>query len=468
MKYNIFAITLCFFPLLLNGCDTVTIDEINENKKINDEQITKLSMQIAMNLQEQKEYINKMQYNLPTTFKTIDDKMAEIADRIDGFAGYYVELKNPEALEINISDIEYALEMTKGMTHVIHMTNPDAFTPSLQTELIQALSQVYNMDSVMSGTTELIIRPAKYNIRQLQDWLRNIRDHDKMNSLRIDEKNNRIEVRVSTSEYIGIIHSQLIRSGIPEDALSVIIKEPVKLNSNSITDYYRPVIGGLEINRVVSPSPTLSLNNCTIGFTALINDNPYFVTNSHCSEEPFNTDSGVMYQVYPSAIGYEYYDQPLYPNCPYPFGSKCRLSDASLYRFYSGIQYNKKIAFPETSGGLFFNQAKPVISLSSPPQYSPIFKVGRTTGTQAGIIFDTCESRKATDGIWRLCSIESTLDSSGGDSGAPVFILLGEDIETAEIGLYGIHWGSTSNRSYASAIPFILSDLGIGYMDIVF
>src|SRR5690625_127326 len=71
-------------------------------------------MQIAMNLQEQKEYINKMQYNLPTTFKTIDDKMAEIAHRIDGFAGYYVELKNPEALEINISDIESALDSSGG------------------------------------------------------------------------------------------------------------------------------------------------------------------------------------------------------------------------------------------------------------------------------------------------------------------------------------------------------------------
>src|SRR5690625_1783864 len=71
-------------------------------------------MQIAMNLQEQKEYINKMQYNLPTTFKTIDDKMAEIAHRIDGFAGYYVELKNPEDLEINISVMVSALVCSGG------------------------------------------------------------------------------------------------------------------------------------------------------------------------------------------------------------------------------------------------------------------------------------------------------------------------------------------------------------------
>src|SRR5690625_1348617 len=94
--------------------EQVLTQQMSLIKSGNDEHIIQLSMQIAMNLQEQKEYINKMQYNLPTTFKTIDDKMAEIAHRIDGFAGYYVELKNPEALEINISDIESALDSSGG------------------------------------------------------------------------------------------------------------------------------------------------------------------------------------------------------------------------------------------------------------------------------------------------------------------------------------------------------------------
>src|SRR5690554_1113483 len=102
IKYHIFMIILLFFPLLLNGCDAITLGEINGNKNINDEHATQLSMQVESNLQEQKEFINKMQNNETSEFKTIDDKMAEIADRIDGFAGYYVELKNPEVLEVKI------------------------------------------------------------------------------------------------------------------------------------------------------------------------------------------------------------------------------------------------------------------------------------------------------------------------------------------------------------------------------
>lgn len=64
----------------------------------------------------------------PTTVKTIDDKMAEIADIIPGFAGYYLEPKDPKILESEITDIETALQISNNMLPIIRMTNSEQVT----------------------------------------------------------------------------------------------------------------------------------------------------------------------------------------------------------------------------------------------------------------------------------------------------------------------------------------------------
>jgi hypothetical protein len=170
----------------------------------------------------------------------------------------------------------------------------------------------------------------------------------------------------------------------------------------SLNAYHRPVVGGIKAQVPGS---------CTVGFNAKIGSNYYFVTNTHCSSSPGQTDGGIAYQPNsPSAIGYEYFDLPFF-SCGAP--SQCRYSDASLYRYYGSITNDHQIALPNppSIGSTMWDPNLPKWVNSEgpyPPMYTYTARTGIGTGFMVGIIIETCEDK--TSGSWLLlCQYRSLM-----------------------------------------------------------
>jgi hypothetical protein len=133
----------------------------------------------------------------------------------------------------------------------------------------------------------------------------------------------------------------------------------------------------------------------------------------------------------------------------YP-GFRCRFSDALLAR-YTDNDFSdfgtiaRTTFFRQRVGSLKINNNNPrwtvVTEFGFPFLGETAHKVGRTTGHTAGPVVFTCVDTgvSGTD-IVLICQDFVLAQVFGGDSGSPVFELVGPD----EVALVGVLWGGTT------------------------
>jgi hypothetical protein len=208
-----------------------------------------------------------------------------------------------------------------------------------------------------------------------------------------------------------------------------------------------------------------------------------FVTNSHCTETRGISNDTEIHQpddpVFSSNhIGNEGWDPPFFTGGECPEGRRCRYSDAAYvdYAFRGNTvddaPWIARTSFEENS--ITLNDERPnfwiVSETPQPLSRTVLVKVGRTTGWTAGVITgdDTCvrANVKGTDitlicqGRVRRIAGEHKM-SDKGDSGSPVFQLVGEN----EVSLHGILWGGPSDHSYYMYSPMAFVQMEVGFVE---
>ncbi|MGH7534647.1 MAG: hypothetical protein ACREMG_03575, partial [Gemmatimonadales bacterium] len=200
---------------------------------------------------------------------------------------------------------------------------------------------------------------------------------------------------------------------------------------------------------------------CSLGFNALDNGVPSFVTASHCTlvqggteGTPYFQETWLDFSGLGTMIGTEAED-PVYFSSPRrrrgacPRNRVCRYSDASRAQ-YSIPADADKVALghiARTSGpnnGSITITGSFNITAEGSAVLGQVNKVGRTTGWTQGQVSATCVNVNV-DGtaITQLCQTLVGSDLPGpvlvgaGDSGSPVFIVNGDPNVT----LAGILWG---------------------------
>ncbi|ARA93984.1 MAG: hypothetical protein D6685_00560 [Bacteroidetes bacterium] len=431
--------------LLLAGCDSISsTDPATERRAVTPEtgRITPHRLQSAQ------------------PFQTLDDRLAEVADRVPGFGGLFFD--------------------EDGRLHVYQLD------PSLSSRTTAALDLLTDLDPATRADARVL--EATYDFRQLQEWRllvrQNLLGHDGVMSLDIDERVNRLTVGIEDAAHREQTRAALEALGIPEEAVLVVETSPFTplqaippgWQGNTLVEEVDPKAGGLQIERSAGGA-------CTLGFNATWYNQQTgqyedaFVTNSHCT----NVQGGVENTAFgqpdsPDVIGTEVQDPPYfsgtsgYYTCP--VGYVCRLSDSAVVRYAPGIDHvlgkiykTRSYGTGGSMGSIIHDGNMFTITSTGTYPYAgqTLNKIGRTTGWTRGPVSNTCiDISQYGTSIILLCQGIVDARSDGGDSGSPVFRQLSEN----EVRLEGILWGENPNaHQFAfSPIASVTQELDIYYV----
>lgn len=262
----------------------------------------------------------------------------------------------------------------------------------------------------------------------------------------IDHARNRIVVGVlSLADSEGIV-AKAVELAIPAGALRFERTgrfQPLE----TLLDSIRPIKGGIVLEH--EKSPTLPIQQCTLGFLALWGGEHAFVTASHCSSQEGVLDSTKQFQPHwhalpqsASSIGFEVADSSML--CHF---QRCTYADAAVYRatLPPGDWYFKRIA--RTVSGCFPSCTPPApLTINSTNPFWSIVrtrttivvgdlvsKIGIATGWTQSYVRQVCMTTKT--GVAHLCQAYSDFQADGGDSGAPVLLdILGGTDTTVTLG----------------------------------
>jgi len=307
--------------------------------------------------------------------------------------------------------------------------------------------------------SDLRVAQGQYEYAQLDAWYRQARPGAFSVSGIIlgdvDEGQNRLRFGVSDAGAADGVRNVLGQLGIPAGAAIVEQRAPIVAVA-TLRDRVRPLVGGLQINFFPSPVSPVTLI-CTLGFNALRNGVPSFITNSHCSNVEGGTETPTdYYQNLRSGgaanfIGVEV-DDPQWTSqanldCPPPLA--CRYSDASRAQYAAGAEFTLgRIARVDEITTSLDDQVHTIAGFLSikgeradPVQGETANKIGRTTGWTRGPTTETCVDVLAlgTTHI-RLCQAIVSALVDGGDSGSNVFWRRGS---SSNVTLIGILWGGS-------------------------
>ncbi|HKT58420.1 MAG TPA: hypothetical protein VJQ46_00115 [Gemmatimonadales bacterium] len=325
-----------------------------------------------------------------------------------------------------------------------------------------------------------MIQRVKYSFAELKAWA------DQLSAaltdlsgwqLDVDERTNRLWVGASTKALRDSIRRVVLGSSIPLGAVTFEIAAMPEPRL-TLVDRAPSMQGGFQ---------TINENGatCSLGFNAISNGQQIFVIASHCSRFPASLDSRPLYQPgFQSAgniIGSEVKDIPYAtdaysasePFCK-PFGVvSCRWSDASYFRYNAGVSVDQgyiawTLGEQGTNGYRTIDPAKPRVRVSARLLDSQaavgdsMKKVGHASGRSSGVITRRCVTI-AWPGVGGnlLCQYISTIYSTGGDSGSPIFEYTGG--VNGEAHLHGVLWGGPTNdpnTTYYSPLSGIERDLG--------
>lgn len=360
---------------------------------------------------------------------TIDDRFAEIAQQVPGFGGMFYD----ESGQLSM----YMVESELGV----------------QQKAEAAIVTLLRDDSRVAEAGEIRVIPGQYGFLQLKEWQGHMRADVLATPgvilLDIDESNNRLRVGVATLEGLGLVEEQLATLGIPREAVSIELTEPVQFAA-TLRNRRRPLVGGLQI----------SFGNflCTLGFVTTRSGVKGMVTNSHCTNVQGGVEGTVYHQPAVSGntnrIGLEVADPLYFTGGPCPAGRRCRFSDSSFARVphTSGPSVNASRGFIARTTGLgsiTIASGTPrfrIVSEATFPLGGELLnKMGRTTGWTQGVVAATCvDTNVSGTNITQLCQDFVNAGSGPGDSGSPVFQITNSPA-AGDVRLYGVMWGGNTS-----------------------
>ena len=330
----------------------------------------------------------------------------------------------------------------------------------------------------LGNASTVVTKAVQYDFAELQAYrnrLSKIFTVRGVVSVGTDEESNRVRIGIQSAANEREVVRALARAGVPREAVSITRMSAIK-DLKSLQERIRPIPGGFQI-AFRSPDPAFFFA-CTLGFNARLpgRGGEFFVTNSHCSDEPGGDQDTRYFQDTPQPedrIAVEQKD-PRFGNpgdlCIYQ-GFRCRLSDALLAKYTSGTFEDFGTIARTTFGGqrigsLRIDRDNPrwaIVTVFDFPFLGEIaHKVGRTSGWTRGPVVETCVdvNSSGTDRIL-LCQDLVLAGSGAGDSGAPVF----ERVGPSEVALTGIMWGGGTGPAgeplfVFSAIENIVLELG--------
>lgn len=380
------------------------------------------------------------------TGRGVDGEFTRLARQIPGFGGMHYD-------------------KTGKLT--VYMKPPAGGAALRSSDVLTSLRAVGNaaVQQRLSKSPTVVTKAAKYDYTELQAYRARL---SKIFSVRgvvfvdTDEEQNRLRIGIQPSANEQSVVRALAKAGVPRDVV-VFSRIPEVKRVKNLQDRQRPMTGGFQI---VFAAPSIDPNLlfvCTHGFNARLASHPdkeFFVTASHCSDIPGGNQSTDYFNPFPLAgqpnanrIAREFKD-PRYGgaggNCVFYPGFRCRFSDALLARYinknFSDFGTIARTTFArQRVGSLKIDKNNPrwtVVGEFGFPFLGEIaHKVGRTSGHTFGPVIFTCVDTgvSGTD-IVLICQDFVLSSVFGGDSGSPVFELVGED----EIVLVGIIWGGTT------------------------
>jgi hypothetical protein len=391
----------------------------------------------------------------------------ELAGQIPGFAGLWFESGTQELVVASVQTAQRAELQNAARTAVVRDFPGLPFSSMRQQE-------------------------AKFTYAELSEWRETARGafaDPHVIGLDLDERANRIALYVSEGADKSAIAGLLTKAGVPIEAVSIIVSEPA-IPQITVRDRRRTQIeSGFEIQFQGDPSGNVYA--CTIGANVMGPGGPVpgFVTNSHCSFTSGPTpivgsgmNSTPLFQNTccsgSNRVATENLDPPLFTGGPCPATFFCRYSDALFAKYTSSSFYvadkiaeTTVIGSGTTPGSLTVGTYRVASSTSNVLTGFTVRKTGRTTGTTQGSVVATCVDLvwgPAGSKIQLLCQDQVQAPSQAGDSGSPVYLILGPSIYHV-----GILWGGNCPASNPNCIgsrfnmsPWsgIVSDLpGVAY-----
>jgi len=353
---------------------------------------------------------------------------------------------------------------------------------------------VYMTDVELTVTAEAIFRDiykgmhdiesvipvyGEYSFDELSDWYIEINSSPGdvfITTSSFSVRDNRLEFGVLEAADVARMHSLLQELGIPLRAVKIYRDAVVKLDEGDLREDWRPVVGGIEIERA-----TWGVGLCTLGFVTQRDDVDGIVIASHCTSDDGTVggvDDADTHQHNDPIIGekiiavesidpeMDYIPNSPYNQCTYSTWD-CRYSDAAWSELEGDEDIDQgEVAKPDEEQS---HDVDPegttwdIVAESSLSLYDDIYYVGRSEGWQTAEIIDLCAASYA-DGQWLICNGKAEMtgdspDPSGGDSGAPVLLPVSGDVEL--LGM--LHSGSvaTTDQFWFSKVGDIYIELGI-------
>jgi hypothetical protein len=276
-----------------------------------------------------------------------------------------------------------------------------------------------------------------------------------------DELTGKVVFGVENAAAMNGARHALARLGVDEADYEIRVTQPIVMAQGPATlrSRFRPTQGGIQIH--------FTQYVCTMGFNVDHAGGRSFITNSHCTATQGGTEGTVYYQpassVDPTLIATEAQDPTYFKGAGCPRGKKCRYSDASRALYSGAVASNRgEIAKPSSLGSLtvggLFTVTSQDNSTTTFAKDLVVNKVGRTTGWTQGKVTASCVNTNVSGSqVHQLCQTFVSAGVGGGDSGSPVFIASGDNVQ-----LVGILWGGSSdNRTFVfSPLASIIRELG--------
>ena len=382
----------------------------------------------------------------------------ELATELPGFGGYFFD-RNGD-LVVNLTDL--AFESVARLKFA---------------DVVQSRGQRWS--DPFTRPADIIVRQAAYDFPTLYDVRVKIANAvagtPDVVMFDVDEAENDVYVAVTSEDAKRRVVDAETRLGLLS-AIAVEVVPPGK-PATTLQNSVRPTVGGLSIEYNNGASV------CTLGanvwYTNIAHSVPVgtegFYTAAHCSSTPFSTDATVYTQG-GAQIGHEMYDPPTFTggSC-LPSYAQCRWSDVTFVGYDSGVNIAHGKLAQTTSNGVGAGSSNAgsitlnltgvwkftVTNTASPVQGMTLDKVGRKSGWTEGSVLRTCvdQSEQPSYNVVILCATEVGAWIDGGDSGAPVFQLLGSN----NAAFSGIAFYQTGSGTFMySDLNQIAKDMGSG------
>ncbi len=363
---------------------------------------------------------------------TLDEEFMQMAEQVPGFGGLYDDPESDETF-VYLRD-----PMRDGDARVV-VDN-------------------YLVRTAAAGR-RLRILAGSYDFRDLVRWRQAVeRTLPAVLTLTdADEVTNRVVIGVRDATGVQTVRASLPRLGVPDAAVTIEVRAPVVLeNLMALT---RPVMGGLQIRAVPAAGW-----ECSLGFVALrefpligvdISGPRYAITNSHCTSSMGFVSGDVIGQpTEANRLGVEISDPPFVgsttdPMCPVAWNG-CRRSDAAMFELddnstavssFNGFALSSSVSpptVPQLLGSATYTGRQQGFRSGM-----RVDKSGRSTGQTTGTVRSTCVN-VPMPGYWMVCQFTASYNSSGGDSGSPVWFT----DSNGQRWVMGIHWGRQNNSPF--------------------